>query len=102
MRTDCVPMIILNSGISLIRHEPMGQIDVFPTILDVMGADSYVLPQTAMPYRGLGASLLSTAPPQGAVTPDGTPRPTGIDTDSITRRWELAEKMLLGKFFVSL
>lgn len=102
MRTDCVPMIILNSGISLIRHEPMGQIDVFPTILDVMGADSYVLPQTAMPYRRLGASLLSTAPPQGAVTPDGTPRPTGIDTDSITRRWELAEKMLLGKFFVSL
>ena len=46
-----IPMIIVGCDTTL-RHEPViGQVDFFPTILDVMGANAY-------PWKGLGHSLL--------------------------------------------
>lgn len=46
-----IPMIILGTGTKL-RYEPViGQVDVFPTLLDVMGANSYE-------WKGLGHSIL--------------------------------------------
>ena len=46
-----IPMIITGSDTTL-RYEPIiGQVDVFPTLLDVMGANAY-------PWKGLGHSLL--------------------------------------------
>lgn len=46
-----IPMIIAGCDTTL-RYEPViGQVDVFPTLLDVMGANAY-------PWKGLGHSLL--------------------------------------------
>ena len=46
-----IPMIIAGCDTTL-RYEPViGQVDVFPTMLDVMGANTY-------PWKGLGHSIL--------------------------------------------
>lgn len=46
-----IPMIIWGCDTTL-RYEPViGQVDVYPTLLDVMGANAY-------PWKGLGHSLL--------------------------------------------
>lgn len=50
---ECV-FVILNSGLSGKRFDgPVGQIDIYPTILDIMGANSYW-------WKGQGYSLLRT------------------------------------------
>lgn len=56
-----IPLIIVGCDTTL-RYEPViGQIDVFPTMLDVMGANAY-------PWKGLGHSILRY-PITGAVQP---------------------------------
>ena len=45
-----IPLIILNSGIGLRSHAVIGQSDLYPTILDLMGASDYK-------WRGVGISL---------------------------------------------
>ncbi len=46
-----IPLIVTGCDTTL-RYEPVvGQVDVFPTLLDVMGANAY-------PWKGLGHSLL--------------------------------------------
>lgn len=56
-----IPMIIAGCDTTL-RYEPViGQIDVFPTLLDVMGANAY-------PWKGMGHSILRY-PVIGAVQP---------------------------------
>lgn len=46
-----IPVIILNSGVELRSGAQIGQIDVYPTILDVMGAIEYG-------WKGVGKSAL--------------------------------------------
>lgn len=46
------PFIVLNSPVSLRYEKVMGQVDMYPTLLDLIGADDY-------PWRGLGRSILS-------------------------------------------
>lgn len=47
-----IPLIIVNSGFEKWRNDAVaGQIDIYPTLLDVMQLDSY-------PWRGLGRSML--------------------------------------------
>ena len=56
-----IPLIIMGCDTTL-RYEPViGQVDVFPTLLDVMGANSY-------PCKGLGHSILRY-PVQSAIQP---------------------------------
>ena len=46
-----IPLIIVGTDTTM-RYEPViGQVDVFPTLLDVMGANAY-------PWKGLGHSIL--------------------------------------------
>ena len=46
-----IPMFIVGTDTTM-RYEPViGQVDVFPTLLDVMGANAY-------PWKGLGHSIL--------------------------------------------
>lgn len=46
-----VPLVVLNSPVAG-RHEPvMGQVDLYPTLLDLLGLDDYR-------WRGLGQSIL--------------------------------------------
>lgn len=53
-----IPFIALNTGLTRHVSSPRRQVDIFPTILDLMGVESYVIPQTGLPYRGLGVSML--------------------------------------------
>lgn len=46
-----IVFMVANAGCGLKCSEQIGQIDVYPTLLDVMGADDYA-------WRGLGRSLL--------------------------------------------
>lgn len=46
-----VPAIILNSGYNITYDEVVGQVDLYPTLLDIMGANHYT-------WKGLGHSLL--------------------------------------------
>ena len=46
-----IPLIIAGCDTTLRHDEVIGQVDVFPTLLDVMGANSY-------PWKGLGFSIL--------------------------------------------
>lgn len=63
--TRPVPLIILNSGIGVKSSLPAGQIDIYPTILDLMGR----LENAS--WRGLGNSLLRhRAIPSDPLRPD--------------------------------
>ena len=56
-----IPLIIAGCDTTL-RYEPIiGQVDVFPTLLDVMGANAY-------PWKGLGHSILRY-PVRSAIQP---------------------------------
>ncbi|MDE6338840.1 MAG: LTA synthase family protein [Muribaculaceae bacterium] len=46
-----IPIIILNSGLDIRSHAVIGQSDLYPTILDIMGA-------TDAKWRGVGTSIL--------------------------------------------
>lgn len=52
---NTVPMVVINAGISRIINQRANQIDVFPTLLDIMG--------NSHGYRGVGQSLLGPEAP---------------------------------------
>lgn len=56
------PFIVLNSPINLRYEKVMGQIDMYPTLLDLINADNY-------PWRGLGKSIFSPNKKGFAITP---------------------------------
>lgn len=58
-----VPLIIANSPVAGTFNHFAGQIDIYPTLLDMLG-------QTSYPWRGLGTSLLSACHPHAAVGSD--------------------------------
>lgn len=99
--TQYVPLIVCNTGIHLDYPYPMGQIDVFPTLLDIMNAGTYTLPSTGRPYRGLGASILSNTPPVGAVAPDGKAIEGTEDIERKASMWQLSDSLIRSRFFNS-
>lgn len=48
------PLIILNSPVGMRYEEVMGQIDIYPTLLQLLGLERY-------PWKGMGQSILSPA-----------------------------------------
>ncbi len=58
------PLIAVNSPVGLKYDGVLGQIDLYPTLLDLAGLDSY-------PWRGMGRSILDPAKKPFAVTPAG-------------------------------
>jgi len=56
-----IPLIIAGCDTTLRYDDVMGQVDVYPTLLDVMGANDY-------PWKGLGHSILRY-PVKGAIQP---------------------------------
>lgn len=80
-----IPLIILNSGYETYRSDAVaGQIDIYPTIMDVMGLQDYG-------WQGVGTSLLRHLP-QGAVGKNrevvGTP--TAEDHARLAEAWEVS------------
>ena len=54
------PFIVLNSGVSKRHTAVLGQIDLYPTLLDLLGLNDYA-------WRGLGTSMLQPNPPEFAI-----------------------------------
>jgi len=91
-RGDCL-LLIANARQGMTVPGPMGQIDVYPTVLDVMGANQYG-------WKGLGTSVL-----RHDVTA-ASPSPDVVDgnTDDATRRrlqqaWGISQWMISGNWF---
>lgn len=87
--------MILNSGRGLKSHEYVGQIDVMPTILDVMGVG------TTYKYPGLGRSLV--AEPEWSGVIDASGNQFGIKQSSNPSRleeaWKVSSLMIESNYF---
>ncbi|MCC8144270.1 MAG: sulfatase-like hydrolase/transferase [Tannerellaceae bacterium] len=57
-----VPLVILNAPIGMRYDKVMGQVDIYPTILSLMGLTHYE-------WQGLGCSILNSNKKQFAVDP---------------------------------
>ena len=86
-----IPLIILGTDTTLHYEPVIGQVDVFPTLLDVMGANAY-------PWKGLGYSILRF-PVRGAVQP----RNMSVlgDSTNLTphqlRSWDISRLLILDR-----
>lgn len=87
--------IAVNAGITERIERTVGQIDIFPTILDIMGVDT-----DSSGYRGLGESVFNPSL-DSAVASDGS-----VDGDAssplIPRQreaWEISDLILRGDYF---
>ena len=88
------PLIVLNSPVGM-RYEPViGQIDMYPTILDLLGLCRWQ-------WRGLGRSVLCDEAPCGALNPvmeavgDMTPQ----QRQRQEQAWQLSDVMIRGDWF---
>ena len=95
---EYVPLLIINAPVGGYRKAVMGQVDVYPTLLDQMGLDA--------DWRGMGFSALGQQSPSFAVTSggrivgntSGTPAglPAHVDgareASDLTLRYDLLEE----------
>lgn len=88
-----VAFIVANAGVKHVHEAEMGQIDIYPTLLDVMNCNDY-------DWKGLGYSILRT-PVQSAVGWDGSV--VGVSADSLVSRqseaWNVSEQMVTRGYF---
>lgn len=90
-----IPMIILNAPQTLQYKEVLGQIDVYPTLLDVMNINTYSWP-------GLGYSILRKPTPTSAVSWYGELAGDGGRSEIISRQkeaWNISNTMITKHFF---
>ena len=92
------PLIVLNSPCGAMRYDGvMGQIDVYPTLLDLLGVVDY-------PWRGMGGSILNQAKTPFAVSPQLEAVGEGYDSASLDharRAYDVSDIMLRFDFFKS-
>ncbi|MCD7976107.1 MAG: LTA synthase family protein [Tannerellaceae bacterium] len=86
------PLIILNSPVGMRYEEVMGQIDIYPTLLDLLGLSSYE-------WRGLGRSLLDPEKEGFAIDPhyQVKGRSSGITEEQIRfaqKGWEISDQII--------
>lgn len=86
------PLIILNAPVGMRYEEVMGQIDIFPTLLDVLGLSTYT-------WRGLGRSILDPEKKGFAIDPRNQIKgnTTGLSAEEITfagKGWEISDHII--------
>lgn len=88
-----IPLIVLNSGFkTLTLPETAGQIDIYPTLLDILGLEQYRWP-------GVGISLLRQSP--GAAVIRTLEEPDGITPEEYarqTRAWAISDQMIRANY----
>ncbi len=99
LRSDFTSLLILNSGVTLNHDSPIGQIDIYPSLLDVMQSPGYAVRAESPAYRGLGRSIFSTQPPRGAINRYDSVAGEGVATDSLIHIRSVSEKMILSRYF---
>lgn len=85
-------LMILNSGCGMKSDRVVGQIDVMPTVLDVMGVAGYE-------YPGLGHSLVAEPSHHGAVDAFGRRIDAGADSVRLDEAWLVSALMIEGGYF---
>lgn len=84
------PFIVLNSPIGGRYDKVMGQIDMYPTLLDMLGLDGYS-------WRGLGHSILRSNAPQCAVssmTGEVAGDTTGVDMTHLIKARRVSDVLI--------
>lgn len=74
---EFTPLLIINSPRPGLFDFVAGQVDVFPTLLDIMGLNDY-------PWRGMGTSIFSDSHPRKAIGRKGEMVPSDSITTSDT------------------
>ena len=91
---DTCVFLALNTGVTEKIEKTAGQIDIFPTMLEILGRldDS--------PWRGLGHSLLMPGY-DGAVLPDGSVagNPTPSEIERMREAWTISDLMIRSNYF---
>ncbi len=91
-----VPFIVLNSPVSGRYDEVMGQIDIYPTLLDLAGLGEYQ-------WRGVGQSILDSTRPPYAVSAQG--EIIGVADDNPQRQnhkrkaYDISDKIISTDYF---
>lgn len=89
-----IAFFAINAGIGGCNDKPVGQIDIFPTILDLCGVSD------DGKWRGVGRSMLEMDL-KTSVGPSG--KVYGRDADSIVKRqaeaWDISQKIIEGNYF---
>lgn len=81
-----IPLIILNAGIGMKHTGEIHQIDLFPSILDIMGIDKYIVPELSSDYKGFGRSLFSIS---------------SDDNLNLDEKWFLSERIIESRLFLN-
>ena len=87
---ECV-LIVLNAKQGALIKGPVGQIDVYPTILDVMGLNDYT-------WKGLGHSLLRNDISSVAISPDEV-RGNSALLPSQQQAWDVSNILIRANWF---
>ncbi len=89
---DCV-FVALNTGHGRRVNEIMGQIDVYPTILDLMGANHYR-------WKGLGRSVMRGGVGAAAITPEVVKGKAGAgQQERMQQAWQISDLMITRNYF---
>lgn len=86
-----VPLIILNSPVAGRYGQVMGQIDVYPSLLQLLGL-------TAYEWHGLGHSVFSSNKPSAAIRRDGSVESVTQVSDSVGSR--LKQSLTVSDFII--
>lgn len=89
------PLIVVNAPAAMRCTDTVGQIDIYPTLLDLLGLDDYH-------WYGLGRSLLRADAPRAAVDP--RLERVGAAVDSTTEQhlrqaWSLSDRIIRSDYF---
>lgn len=85
-----IAFIALNTGCTVRIEDVAGQVDAFPTILDIMGVDSPT-------WRGLGVSMLDPKRPQGAK--DSAGKLYGKPSTLLDEQWVVSDWIIRSNYF---
>lgn len=88
---DCL-FLVLNSGQGSYIERPFGQIDVYPTLLDLMGANDY-------DWKGMGYSLMRYPLVTSAATSPVDTYGSGPLLPRQTEAWDISRLMITSRWF---
>lgn len=80
------PLIIANSPVGGRFYSPAGQVDIYPTLLPMLGLENYS-------WRGTGCSLLAPRHPRAALGRQGEIESAAPVPDSVAARLQLARRV---------
>lgn len=91
------PLIILGAPVTLRYEEVMGQIDIYPTLRDLLGLDGYF-------WSGLGHSIVRPGAPPAAADPHlriagDTLRLTPRQARRLEQAWRVSDRMIRSDYF---